>query len=185
MFKIFTILVFVFIAFFLLSGCGLYVRNYRSFEADEKKLMRISDSTFSYLTITPHHSERRVLLLYWSDIYSEPYRLDFVVESDLPKDSAVRVHEVVLRLHGEEIILHSKTSDPIEKKFSRKEEYKAYETLFNFDLQDRLRFDEDVEFEAVVLWSLSDDTKIRELKTKFKAVKSSDKSSIWSAMQGI
>jgi hypothetical protein len=184
MLKFFTLLVFGFSALFLLCGCGVYEREYSSFESTRRPSWN-ADSIREYCTITPNQFRKRILVFYWSDVYSEPYRLDFVVESNQQKDSAVRVHEVVLYLHGKAIVLHSKDSDPIEKKFSRKKEYQSYETLFDFDLEDYLQFAEDLEFETVVSWSLSDDSEVRELKTKFKAVKSSDKSSIWSAMQGI
>lgn len=171
------------VCLFLVSGCGLYVREYASFEASQKPTW-ISSSKYVYCTITPKHSQKKVLLFYWSDVYSEPYRLDVVVESEKRDDSVVRIHEVFLHLNGKVCVLHPQESDPVEKNFSPKREYKAYETLFSFDLQDHVHFDEGAEFEAVVLWSVSEE-EVRELKTKFKAVKSSDKSSIWSVMQGI
>ncbi len=184
MIKILILLALGFSALFLLCGCGVHVREYRSFESTSRPQWN-PESIREYCTITPRHSQKKVLLFYWSDIYSEPYRLDFVIHSKLLEGSTIRVHEVVLLLPGETTVLHSKSSDPVEKVFPKKENHQYSEALFSFDLQDHLKFNKELEFETVISWSLAEDPEVRELKTKFKAVKSSDKSSIWSVLQGI
>jgi len=168
----------------ILSGCGVYRRSYESFES-QHSLPLPDDPVRAYCTITPRHVQKRILLIYWSDVYSPPYRFDFVVQSDTRPEQPAQLHALTLRLPGGNLVLHSKEDPPVAMRLQKKRYYDNFEATHSFPLQDKLEFQEDRKFKASVTWSFPGDARPRMLETDFVGRKESSRCSIWTVIQGI
>ena len=171
------------ILLYLLFG-GRYVRDYKAYQRTEK-FERLNEETIVYTSVNSHHTKKRYFIFYWSDVFTAPYELDFVVEKKTSTDQKVQLHQVTMRYKEQEHRLHqSSPEDPLEVGFNKKKTYKAYEAVKPFPLGDLLPFD-DEGFEVRVLWSFSNEQEMREYHIQYEPASEYYKTTIWSVLRSI
>lgn len=127
---------------------------------------------------------KRILIFYWSDFDSSPFKFYFTVLSKTPQPQPLLIHSIKIT-SKDGIIWDEQPSTPIPIKLEKGKYDHEYKAVLTLELGDKLVFREGMELESQVEWEIPGTRKRQILKTQFRGNETKDKCSIWTVMQGI
>ncbi len=167
----------------LLSGCGVYSHTRQMYDSQNHVYDTTADinaySVFGYTT-----ESKRILIFYWSDFNSAPFRFIFNVHSEDQQPQPLLIHSVKIT-SKDRVIWDERPLTPISIKLEKGEYDHQYKAVLTLELGDKFVFREGMELESQVEWEISGTKKKQILKTQFRGNETKNKCSIWRIMQGI
>ncbi len=167
----------------LVSGCGVYTHTCQMYESQNHGFDRDADIN-AYSVFGTTTQSKRILIFYWSDFDSSPFKFYFNVLSKDSQPQPLLIHSIKIT-SKDGIILDEQPSIPISIKLEKGECDHQYKAVLILKLGDKLVFREGMELESQVEWEIPGTRKRQILKTQFRGNETKDKCSIWTVMQGI